>query len=717
MDNSWLKKRNCGIHMTIRDPDCRNFDFDRMAREFHEMGVNFFSFFAGGYITTYPSRLKESRISPCLEGDVTGGIIRAAHKYGIKAIAMADLSVLPPEVYAEHPDWAMVDKTGKPYTAISGMYTACVMGGYAAGYGRAMVKEILDLYDVDGMKFGGGSYGFNENICHCESCRKSYAALFNEEIPEKRDWDDPRWRRYHTWRTRMTSERVKFLRELVVSVKPDMPVMGNGTCFTDTGWTINSALDMEDMAGYQDMIQVEAQTRFRMNSADLSGFWQSEFWTGEEAAYMTSVSGKPIWIVVSYFKAWPWRRSAIDYGEQKTFLALIAANGASPMVNLSGGPPAVHEDKRGFKAPAEIWRFIRDHNDYFTGDRSGANTAFVYSDKSLLFYGKDRPDERYVEPMRGYIRALTEYHIPFDIISTRRLDEKSLAKYKTLILTNYACMSNEEAARIEAFVRAGGSVIATFETSRYDEDGTPREELLLGSLLGAAFKGVGNVNDGEFGNSGAPGRHDAIQNYYRMAEESPLFDGLDTGAVSLIPAAGDYVKTAVSGGVKTPLTLTRPFIVFPEGLSYESGPDLGWPGAILKEHSGGGKTVYFTGQPDRLNHIVGYEEISLMLANAVFWTLGGQTPAGSDAPDSVYLSLRLQDKRANVHLVNRTGGRRMLRRIAPVYGVKVFISDRIRTVSRAFLLSSGAALPLAHENGVYTATVDRLNDYDIVVFE
>ena len=57
MDNSWLNQRNCGIHMTIRDIDCENFDAQRMAKDFHDMGVNFFSFFAGGYVTTYPSKL------------------------------------------------------------------------------------------------------------------------------------------------------------------------------------------------------------------------------------------------------------------------------------------------------------------------------------------------------------------------------------------------------------------------------------------------------------------------------------------------------------------------------------------------------------------------------------------------------------------------------------------------------------------------------------
>lgn len=76
-DNSWLSKRGRGIHLTIRDIDCKNYDF--------------FSFFAGGYVITYPSKLKYSRRSPWLgKQDITGNIVKAAHKYNFKAIAMAD---------------------------------------------------------------------------------------------------------------------------------------------------------------------------------------------------------------------------------------------------------------------------------------------------------------------------------------------------------------------------------------------------------------------------------------------------------------------------------------------------------------------------------------------------------------------------------------------------------------------------------------------------
>ena len=707
MDNSWLSNRNCGIHMTIRDVDCENFDAEQMAKDFHRMGVNFFSFFAGGYITTYPSNLSDSRLSPWLNGqDVTGDIVKAAHKYNIKAIAMADLSILPPEVYARHPDWAMVDKTGKPYESVSGMYTACVMGDYAEKYGKPMVHEILSNYDVDAMKFGGGSYGFGANICHCEKCRKSFYESFQEEIPEKKDWDNPVWQNYYIWRTRQTSKRVQFLHNLVTDICPDMPVMGNGVCFSDINWTINSALDMEGMAYYQDMIQIEAQTRCQIHP-DLQHDWQSAHWTAEEAVYMTNVTDKPIWIVVSYFKAWPWRRSAIDYAEQKAYLAQIVANGASPMVNLSGGPPSVHEDKRGFQAPTEIWQFVRDHNCYFSGDKSGAQVAFVYSAESLIFYGKNNPESRYLEAMRGYERALRENHIPFDIISKNMLNPDSLARYKTLIFTNYACMSEIEANAIRAFVHQGGNIIATFETSLYDENGKNREDFLLGDILDIQFDGlIENVNGSE---------PDGLQNYLEIKEGAPLTDAvIDAG---LIPVAGNYCRVRTKNG-DIPFTLSCPFIVFPEGLSYPSGAVMGYPGVVTCEQPNGGRTVYFSGQLDRLHYISGFGEISTLLAEAVRWTLNGALEITTNAPDSVSLSIRVQESRVMIHLVNLTGGSRMLQKIIPVQNISLTLcKNPAGSCHRAFTLSSGENLSITKADGGLQVQLPELLDYEVIVFE
>jgi len=642
--------------------------------------------------------------------DVADDIVRAAHRYGIKVIAACDLSVISSEAAKAHPDWLAVDRDGKPfYNASCDTYHGCVMGGYAEEYGRALTREILERYDVDGMKFGGGSYGFQREICYCDRCKKSYREMYGEDIPLKADWYDPHWLRYYQWRTVQAGKRVQFLRDMVTSIKPDMPVMGNGVCFSDIDWTVSNALDMEEMAAHQDMIQIEAQTRCRMTQ-DMDASWQTLTWTGEEANFMTAVTDKPIWVVVSYFRAWPWRRSAMEYAEQKAYLAQIVANGASPMINLSGGPPKVHEDQRGFQAPSEIWHFIRDNREYYTGDRSGAEVALVASQDCMIYYGKEDMQGRYLDALRGYENALIENHIPFDMISPKLLHGKALAKYKTLILPNLAYLSDEACRTVETFHRAGGGVIGTFECSLYDEKGERRTNLGLADVFRA--DAVGKAR-----NTSAHEIKAYRQSYARITDSrSALLEGI--GGTTLVSVAGDYLPVEARAETEVPLRLTAPFIVFPEGLSYPTEPDSGDPFAVVGEAEGAGRSVYFSGSWDKLNARLHLSDVSRILANAVLWTLRGKSAASLTGPETVYLSLRTQPGRILAHLVNLTGGRRYIRQIIPVSGLKLYVTKpEGRYFVKAYRLSDKRVLPMEVKDGGYEIAVDTLRDYDVIVLE
>ena len=93
---NWLARRNRGIHMTIRDVDCGGFDVPALIQTFVEWKVTFITFFAAGYVTTYPTALPLQRVSPWLDGrDLAGEIIDEAHRHGIKAVPMIDLGQLP----------------------------------------------------------------------------------------------------------------------------------------------------------------------------------------------------------------------------------------------------------------------------------------------------------------------------------------------------------------------------------------------------------------------------------------------------------------------------------------------------------------------------------------------------------------------------------------------------------------------------------------------
>jgi len=652
--NDWLRRRNRGFHVTIRDVDCAGFDVQRFVDDLVSMHVTFFSFFVGGYVTTYPTRLAYQRESPYLGGrDLAGEIVEAAHAAGIKTLGMIDLGQIPEQGALDHPDWCAQDRDGTPVPRLPGLYAACPMGGYQNDYVREIVAEILDRYDLDCVKFGGGSFGFSHSICYCPNCRAGFHQHTGHDLPQVSDWSDPVWRFYTAWRLDQARRRVHALGDVVHEIDPNMPFMGNSVCFGDPGWTVGASLDIENQASVEDAVQVEVQTRARYDEATGEASWQYLSWPAETARFMTSVSDRPIWVVASYFLAWPWRRSAMAPVEQKVYLAQIAANGADPMVNLSGGPPAVHEDPRGFDVVRDLYGFLDANQDYYAGDSSGANVALVYSLESLIYYGQDDPEKRYVREIRGFEQALHEAHIPFDIISTRVLDEATLSRYRVLVLPNLACLGEDEAAAIEAFAARGGSLIATLETSLYDREGLRREQPLLGDLLGVRITGPTRSSmacDVEGCKAGYS------QVYMQVASAHGVLDGL-TGAC-VLPMGGPICEVAAAGDAGVALTLSAPFIVFPEGFSYPEVPASEDPLLVVRERPGGGRTLYFAGGIGSLAWTMPYPDLKCLIANAVRWAAHGDLPVAIQGPPTLQASLRVQPGRRMVHLINLTGGER-----------------------------------------------------------
>ena len=189
---------------------------------------------------------------------------------------------------------------------VPGLYASCPMGGFQNTYVREIVQEILGRYDLDCVKFGGGSFGFSRSVCYCPACREGFARSRGLALPAGPDWGSRLWRTYTSWRLEQARQRVHQLGEIVHSVDPTMPFMGNSVCFGDPGWTVSAALDVEHQAAVADAVQVEVQTRGRYDETSAETEWQYLSWPAETARFMTSVSDTPIWVVASYFLAWPW---------------------------------------------------------------------------------------------------------------------------------------------------------------------------------------------------------------------------------------------------------------------------------------------------------------------------------------------------------------------------------------------------------------------------
>ena len=117
-------------------------------------------------------------------------------------------------------------------------------------------------------------------------------------------------------------------------------------------------------------------------------------------------------------------------------------------------------------------------------------SAMVYSQQTAQFYGGERARQKVEDHTLGYYQALIEARIPFEMVHDQLLDAAHLAPFKVLILPNIAALSDAQCRQIREFVARGGSIVATHETSLYDEWGVRRADFGLADLFGASFDGA-----------------------------------------------------------------------------------------------------------------------------------------------------------------------------------------------------------------------------------
>ena len=90
----------------------------------------------------------------------------------------------------------------------------------------------------------------------------------------------------------------------------------------------------------------------------------------------------------------------------------------------------------------------------------------------------------------GYFRAILEKHWPIRILTEYDLEDADLHGVSVLVLPNVACLSPRSAEVVRRFVRQGGGLVASFETSLYDENFHRRPDFALADVLHAHYVGV-----------------------------------------------------------------------------------------------------------------------------------------------------------------------------------------------------------------------------------
>jgi len=701
-NTKWWNRPNRVLLVNLREGDEPKIEAEQLVQDVKSFGATAFCINGGGIVAFYRTRIPGHRVSSGLGGrDLLAEVIPAAHKAGLRVLARIDPSCAPKALAAEHPEWFTRDKAGN-FCEVSEHYVTCPNAAYYHERMPEVVREILTSYGADGIWNNQGKFAaWDTGPCYCDTCRTLFREASGADIPMEENWLDSTWRRYNEWRYERITAWVKRMHEVVHKARSDaifisaIQLMESMETIRPGGW------DVDYWEPYQDVLTFECQRR---NTAP--------WWPGVQAKYLASLAPeKPKWMTASYFYPW-WRLYAAPETENRPWIAQQFANGVSTWLHINGGYSELF-DRRGLAPMRDVMQRLARWEPYFDGATSGARVALVFSRHTQDNYGGGQPHARYLDFIRGWYCALMEAHIPFDVISDKNITRERLQRYRTVVLSNLACVSDDVASVLSAYAAGGGGIVASFDAGAYTLDGAKRPTAALDPLLGGQ----------------RTGRREGLKSSYARIEDSadPLLAGI--GDTDLIPNEGSLVEIEPGPDTVVPLTLIPPVIAhsgatisIPEYSAIKETTDI--PVVVRRQH-GKGRVVYFCNQTEQLFYRYGFPDLGRVLANAVRWSLNEPPVIEVDAPDFVEATFMKQPGRRLVHLVNlpvgkplNTGWRQIGRNLVPVPDIAVRLAlGPGEHVREARLATSEQPLAVEEKNGATHVTVPRLLDHEIVIFE
>ena len=207
-------------------------------------------------------------------------------------------------------------------------------------------------------------------------------------------------------------------------------------------------------------------------------------------------------------------------------------------------------------------------------------------------------------------------------------------------------MSDEQIAAVRRFVQRGGGLVASGQSSLFDERGDARSDFALADLFGVrGGKPVARVGNGA-----------AVHTYLRLTKAAdgqrhPVLAGFEE--TEILPFGGTLFPLSVDSKSRVLLTFVPAFPTSPPENSWMRQPVTDVPGLVLNE-SGAGKVAYLAADVDRRFTIDNLPDHGDLLANVVRWASGDAIPLSVAGAGLLNCELYRQGERLVVHLVNLT---------------------------------------------------------------
>ncbi len=718
----WYQTTHRWGQTNITELDPPRYDIDWWRAYWQRTQVQGVIINAGGIVAYYPSRYREQYRARFLEErDLFGELLQVAHEDGLTVLARMDSNRATLQTLHEHPEWFTRSGEGEPYQAADRFIT-CINSTYYSQFLPDVLREIIVNYRPDGFTDNSWSGLGRDQICYCRNCERKFFDDIGEDLPTAVDWRDPIYRRWVRWSYDCRLQ-VWDRNNGVTQAVGGHDCLWLGMNSGDLAHQSQRLRDMKAICERSEIVMVDYQTR-----------------GPGTPFYHNGNAGKLIHGLLGWEKLAPesmaqyqgriptFRLAAKPAAEVQLWMTEGIAGGLQPWWHFIS---AYHEDRRQYLTPEPLLRWHARNDQYLHNRTPVATVGVLWSQENLDFYGREAGHERVMLPYEGITRALIRARIPYLPLHIDHVGRDG-ANFTTLILPNLAAISDTQVQTLRDFVAQGGNLIATGESTLYDEWGARRADFALADLFGANTL---DEQEGEPATESSSWESYANHSYLRLtpalgaqvdgphSDDEPPIDSERHAVLGgfaetdILPFGGQLLVVDPAWDAQVPLSWIPPFPIYPPEFAWMAQTESTNPALILRNTEEGGRVAYLPADLDRCFAHYHLPDHGDLLANIVRWASFNTIGLEVEGDGLIDCHLYLQPGRLILHLVNLAGSDSVpLEAHLPV-GPLVITLRLPDDVSgrQATLLVAEHAIETTIQDGWVRCEVPRVRDHEVVV--
>lgn len=410
---------------------------------------------------------------PNLTFDLFGTECGLARKAGIAVTAYYSLQ-FNNQCAIHHPDWAWTNEAGGEQRFFGKWHVMCLDSPYRQLV-LAMMDEIFARYEVDelfldifGIQFATYARTGVNPFCFCKYTEEAWAKEFPGDPYREGFKTHEGWERRFRWHQRRSM--TDMLDEIVAVARkhrPNLLVSLNGgpESFPDEIMQRVSFIYAEPL---------DCPTGIALGSILMRGWGRANYQAGVFTEY-------------GYSDMYPGDLARVQAN------ALIVQNARTFFVGnapVLSGIDGQGFSNRWFAVATDTWADVKSVDCLLgSGLKPLLSTAVLLSEGTRREFEADKRPQDFRRSTLGALETMTFAGRPVESLPDFKLQPEVLNQFEALVLPEVSVLSTAQAETIRQWVRAGGTLIASFRCGLLDENRKQRENFALADVFGVDYAG------------------------------------------------------------------------------------------------------------------------------------------------------------------------------------------------------------------------------------